>query len=175
MSDKVYKKIREALESDLGAIVEIYNSAIPDRTATADLEPVSVFSQRSWFFSHNSATHPIWVIENPIEAVEPKDQILGWVSLQPFYGRVAYHKTAEVSIYIHPNYQNQGLGKLLLSHTIQASPNLGISTLLGFIFGHNLPSLKLFANLGFNQWGFLPKVAELDQVERDLAILGLRL
>jgi len=160
-------KIREAQADDLAAIVEIYNMAIPDRMATADLELVSVFSQRSWFFSHNSSTHPIWVIENP--------QVIGWISLQPFYGRVAYEKTAEVSIYIAPNYQNQGLGKLLLNYVIQASPSLGISTLLGFVFGHNQPSLKLFTSLGFQQWGLLPKVAELDRVERDLAIVGLRL
>jgi L-amino acid N-acyltransferase YncA len=159
--------IREAQADDLEAIVQIYNAAIPDRMATADLELVSVFSQRSWFFSHNSLTHPIWVMENP--------QIIGWVSLQPFYGRVAYEKTAEVSIYIAPDYQNQGFGKLLLNHAIQTSPSLGISTLLGFVFGHNQPSLKLFTALGFEQWGLLPRVAELDRVERDLVILGLRL
>ncbi len=163
--------IREAEEKDLVAIVEIYNAAIPDRIATADLELVSVFSQRSWFFSHNSETHPIWVIEDS----QFLGQIFGWISLQPFYGRVAYHKTAEVSIYIDRDRQNQGLGKLLLAHGIQTSPSLGISTLLGFIFGHNQPSLKLFSGLGFEQWGFLPKVAELDRIERDLAIVGLRL
>jgi len=165
----MHLKIREAQENDLEAIVEIYNAAIPDRMATADLEKVTVFSQRSWFFSHNSETHPIWVIENG------NSQVLGWISLQPFYGRVAYHKTAEVSVYIDPKFQNQGLGKLLFAHIIQASPNLGISTLLGFIFGHNQFSLKLFKHFGFEQWGLLPKVAELDRVERDLAILGLRL
>ncbi len=166
-------QIREAQENDLEAIVQIYNAAIPDRIATADLEPVSVFSQRSWFFSHNSESHPIWVIENLNE--DQNSQILGWLSLQPFYGRIAYHKTAEVSIYIDPDFQNQALGKLLLAHAIENSPSLGISTLLGFIFGHNQPSLKVFKHFGFTQWGFLPKVAELDQVERDLAILGLRL
>lgn len=165
-------KIREAEADDLEAIVEIYNAAIPDRMATADLEPVTVFSQRSWFFSHNSETHPIWIIEK-IEGENA--QILGWISLQPFYGRLAYHKTAEVSIYIDPNHQCQGLGKHLLVYVIQVSPSLGISTLLGFIFGHNQPSLNLFEGLGFARWGFLPKVAELDQVERDLAIVGLRL
>jgi phosphinothricin acetyltransferase len=164
-------KIREAELDDLEAIVEIYNAAIPDRMATADLAPVTVFRQRSWFFSHNSETHPIWVMEK----IEGENiQIIGWISLQPFYGRLAYAKTAEVSIYIDPANQRQGLGKILLLHVIQISPSLGISTLLGFIFGHNQPSLMLFNGLGFDQWGFLPKIAELDRVERDLAILGLR-
>jgi phosphinothricin acetyltransferase len=29
--------------------------------------------------------------------------------------------------------------------------------------------------LGFEQWGLLPQVAELDGIKRDLVILGLRL
>ena len=47
--------------------------------------------------------------------------------------------------------------------------------LLGFIFAHNEPSLRLFEKLGFARWGCLPRVAELDGVERDLVIVGLRI
>jgi phosphinothricin acetyltransferase len=46
--------------------------------------------------------------------------------------------------------------------------------LLGFIFGHNEPSLRLFESFGFERWGFLPNVAELDGLERDLIIVGRR-
>ncbi|MNL65666.1 putative phosphinothricin acetyltransferase YwnH [compost metagenome] len=49
-----------------------------------------------------------------------------------------------------------------------------MNTLLGFIFGHNAPSLGLFASLGFTRWGDLPRVAVLDGVERDLIIVGRR-
>ena len=49
-----------------------------------------------------------------------------------------------------------------------------IRTLLAFVFGHNAPSLKLFARFGFERWGTLPRVAELDRTDRDLAILGRR-
>jgi len=40
---------------------------------------------------------------------------------------------------------------------------------------HNKPSLQLLKTLGFQHWGYLPKVAELDGIERDLVILGLRI
>jgi phosphinothricin acetyltransferase len=43
------------------------------------------------------------------------------------------------------------------------------------VFAHNAPSIALFERHGFVRWGLLPGVAELDGVERDLAILGLRL
>jgi phosphinothricin acetyltransferase len=49
---------------------------------------------------------------------------------------------------------------------------LGLKTLLGFIFAHNQPSLQLFNSFGFQRWGYLPAVAELDGVERDLCIMG---
>jgi len=39
--------IRTALESDLPAIVEIYNSTVPSRMVTADTEPVSVESRKT--------------------------------------------------------------------------------------------------------------------------------
>ena len=50
-----------------------------------------------------------------------------------------------------------------------------ISTLLAFVFGHNDASVRLFRDAGFADWGTLPRVAELDGVERDLVILGKRL
>ncbi|MDP4105019.1 MAG: N-acetyltransferase, partial [Bacillota bacterium] len=56
----------------------------------------------------------------------------------------------------------------------KACPMLHVKTLLGFIFGHNEPSLKLFSKFGFVKWAHLPKVAELDGIERDLIILGKR-
>lgn len=159
--------IRHATENDLHAIVAIYNASIPSRMATADLEPVSVTSRINWFKKRSPVKHPLWVIE--IQGV-----IAGWLSFQPFYGRPAYHATAEVSIYIATNYQRRGLGNRLLTEAIRQSPNLGLKTLIGFIFEHNEASLKLFEKFGFERWGDLPGIAELDGIERGLVILGLR-
>ena len=160
--------IRHATEADLRTIVAIYNAAIPSRIATADLKPVSVESRLAWFEEHSPATRPIWVIE-------PEGVVAGWLSFSSFYGRPAYHATAEISIYIAPDYRCCGLGRQLLAQAIHQTPSLGLKTLLGFIFAHNQPSLKLFETFGFQPWGHLPKVAELEGVERDLVIMGLRI
>jgi L-amino acid N-acyltransferase YncA len=160
--------IRHAKEVDLPAIVEIYNASISGRLATADLTPISVESRLDWFHAHSPDKYPIWVVDY-------EGEIAGWISLQEFYGRPAYHKTAEISIYIAHAWQSKGLGKELLHNAIAQCPNLGIYTILGFIFGHNYPSLKLFASFGFEQWGCMPKIAELDGIERDLIVLGLRI
>ncbi|WP_341524566.1 N-acetyltransferase family protein [Nostoc sp. UHCC 0302] len=160
--------IRHAIETDLPTIVAIYNTAIPTRMATADLEPVSVESRLAWFNGRSPSQRPLWVIE--VEGV-----IAGWLSFQSFYGRPAYNKTGEISIYIAPAFHRCGLGRQLLAQAIDESPSLGFKTLVGFIFAHNQPSLKLFETFGFQRWGHLPKIAELDGVERDLVIVGLRI
>jgi phosphinothricin acetyltransferase len=166
-------QIRLAVETDLPAIVEIYNASIPSRLATADLEPITVESRRTWFRSHNDR-YPVWVITIGSRDIQSdrNEQIVGWLSLQMFYGRPAYHKTAEVSIYIDPNYHGQGGGKKLLGYAIAQCPKLNISKLVGFVFAHNAYSRRLFGSFGFKEWGFLPHIAELDGIEQSLIILG---
>ena len=161
--------LRDADPGDLPAILEIYNSTIPTRLATADTENVSVESRRSWFDDHSAGRRPLWVLESPGRTID------AWLSFQDFYGRPAYGSTAEVSVYVAEARRGQGVGRTLLETAIGRAPEFGIRTLLGFIFGHNQPSLGLFESLGFASWGVLPAVATLDGVDRDLVIVGRRL
>ncbi|MGG1677145.1 GNAT family N-acetyltransferase [Neobacillus sp. NRS-1170] len=161
-------KIRDAEISDLPIIVDIYNSTISSKMVTADTEQVSVESRMKWFNDHSPAFRPLWVVES-------NGNICAWVSFQSFYGRPAYNATAEISIYIHQDFRGKKLGKYLIQQALDACPKLKIKTLLGFIFAHNEPSVKLFNSFGFEKWAHLPNVAELDGVERDLLILGRRI
>lgn len=160
---------RNVETKDLEQIVAIYNSTIASRMVTADTEPVTVASKQQWFAAHNTQNRPLWVVQN-IE-----NQIIAWVSFQSFYGCPAYNATAEISIYINENQRGKGLGKQILQHCLEQAPNLGIKTLLGFIFSHNTPSLKLFHFFGFENWGTLPNIAVLDDHKYSLTIVGKRL
>ena len=166
--------IRDAREEDLPAIVAIYNASIPGRLATADGDPVSVESRRSWFRDRAWDRHPVWVSEQQQER-EGAGRVTGWLSFGKFYGRPAYAATAEVSIYVDPAAHRQGVARDLLRQAIARAPALGLSTFLGFVFAHNAPSVALCESFGFAEWGRLPRIAQLDGVERDLLILGLRL
>lgn len=75
--------------------------------------------------------------------------MIGWVSLQNFYGRPAYNATAEISIYLQEAARGKGFGKIILQSCMDRCKSLDIKTLIGFIFMHNDPSLKLFRQLGF--------------------------
>lgn len=161
--------LREAAEADLPAIVEIYNSTIPSRMVTADLEPVTVEARRPWFFAHQNPSRPLWVLCNG------SDTVCAWLSFDTFYPRAAYDGTAMIAIYVAASHRRSGLGQALLREAMARAPQLGLHTLLGYIFGHNEPSLRLFAAHGFERWGNFPRVAVLDGVERDLIIVGRRL
>jgi phosphinothricin acetyltransferase len=161
--------IRHARAPDLPTIVDIYNASIPGRMATADTAPVTVAQRESWFREFDPAHRPLWVWCDATD-----DAPRAWLSLRSFYGRPAYRSTVEVAVYTAPQMQRHGLGKALLIHALAQSTTLSIKTFLAFVFGHNTPSLALFGGAGFHRWGRLPAVAELDGVERDLVILGLR-
>jgi phosphinothricin acetyltransferase len=157
--------VRNATIGDLEAIVAIYNSTIASRQVTADLEPVTLESRLAWFDAHDASTYPLWVAERD-------GSLLGWVSFSSFYGRAAYRRTAEVSIYLAEESRGQGLGASLLETVLKRAPEFGFTTLVGFIFGHNTPSLALFEKFGFQRFGTLTGVAELEGVRRDLVIVG---
>lgn len=161
-------RFRDATTEDLPRIVDIYNSTIASRMVTADTEKASVESRRKWFDEHDSLKRPLWVVEN-------EKSIIGWVSFQSFYGRPAYAATVEISIYLDEHFRSRGLGKHILQYCIDRSPEFGIKTLLGFIFAHNEPSLRLFHHFGFEDWATLPNIAVLDGQEKSLKILGKRI
>jgi L-amino acid N-acyltransferase YncA len=161
--------IRDAVEADWPAIIAIYNFTIACRSVTADLEPVTLESRRLWLQSHTPDKHPLWVMEC-------QGEVAGWLGFQAFYsGRQAYYKTAELSIYVAPDYRRKGIGQKLLQTAIACSPGLGITNLVGLIFATNTASLRLFEQFGFEQWGYLPGVAEFETTACDLVIVGRKL
>jgi phosphinothricin acetyltransferase len=159
---------RHATLEDLERIVAIYNTTIAGRMVTADTEPVTVESRHNWFYAHDEHRRPLWMIYDGAENI-------GWMSFQSFYGRPAYNGSVELSIYLDERFRGKGYGREILRYAIDVSPQYGIDTLMGFIFAHNIPSLKLFEQTGFKEWAHLPDIAVLDGERRSLKILGYQI
>lgn len=157
--------LRLATMSDLPIIIDIYNQTIPSHEVTADLKPVTVDQRRAWFLEHTPEHYPMWV-------VLLDEMVVGWLSFSPFYGRAAYAKTTEIAIYLDRSVQGKGLGSQVLEQVPIQLAKVGLTAVIANIFSSNLPSIKLFKKFGYEQWGFLPAVAELNGRSNDLVIMG---
>ncbi|WP_237343020.1 GNAT family N-acetyltransferase [Vitreoscilla sp. C1] len=122
-----------------------------------------------WFQAHQKPHRPMLVCCNT------DNQILAWGTFSDYYARAAYDITAEISIYVSETQRGQKLGQTMLQYMLDIAPSLNIKNVVAVIFGHNTPSLALFKKFGFAQWGLLPRVCELDDIEADIVLLGKRL
>lgn len=164
---------RPAVFEDLPRIVEIYNHAVATRESSCDLEPISVAAREKWFHAHTGSRRPIWVAE---DADAPERGVIGYLGFYYFMNeRPGYFITADLAVYLHPEYHGKGLGTYLLGEAIRAAPALGVETLAVTIFASNAASIRLFEKHGFERWGFMPRVARLGDIERDLVMMGRRL
>ena len=161
--------IRPAQIDDLQRIVDIYNQAIPSRCSTADLTPIRLEDRRAWFASHSAEKYPLFVAE--IDHV-----ITGWCSISPYRpGRMALRFTAEISIYLDQAFHRQGVATNLINYAITQCPKLEIKTLFGILLERNIASRKMMEKLGFQQWGYLPQVADFDGEECGHLYYGKRI
>jgi phosphinothricin acetyltransferase len=164
---------RDAVATDLPSIVEIYNFAVATRESSCDLEPTTVEARRDSFSKHSPGHRPIWVA---LDADAPERGAVGYLGFFHFMNeRPGYFITADLAIYLHPDYQNKRLGTYLLGAAIRHAPALGIEVLAVTLFASNQASAALFSRHGFERWGFMPRVARLGNTERDLVMMGRRL
>src|SRR4029450_10706441 len=103
--------IRDALESDLPAIIDIYNATVPTRMVTAELEPATVEARLPWFREHSPNQYPFWVAESD-------GHVIGWLDFKRFMPRCAYRGTAEISVYVDQKFRRQGVALRFLKQAI---------------------------------------------------------
>jgi phosphinothricin acetyltransferase len=139
--------------------VDIYNQSIPSQQATGDTQPVSVEGRLAWFHEHRPEQHPIFVSE-------VDGRVAGWCSLSPYRpGRAALRFTREISYYLDSAYHRQGIGTALVEHALAACPTVGIRHVFAIVIEGNQASVKLLEKMGFEPWGFLPRVVDFDGKE----------
>ncbi len=142
--------IRPATESDQQAIMEIYNDAVQNTTATFDTEPRSLQNQLEWFRKHKK-NHPVFVAEE-------NNRVVGWASLSPWSDRCAYDTTVEVSVYIHNGFRGQGIGSQLLEIVTMEGKKVNNHTVISRITQGNEVSIHLHEKLGYQHIGVMKEV-----------------
>jgi len=100
--------------------------------------------------------------------------VVGWAALTPVSGRCVYAGVAEVSVYVDPAHNGQGVGKALLQALVTESEAGGVWTLQAGIFPENSASIRLHQGAGFRQIGVREKIGKMGNRWRDTVLLEKR-
>lgn len=101
-------------------------------------------------------------------------RVAGWAALTAVSGRCVYAGVAEDSVYIHPDFKGQGIGKQLLHKLVEASEKEGIWTLQAGILNENKASIKLHEQCGFRVLGVRERLGKLNGQWRDICLMERR-
>lgn len=143
--------IREAIEVDLPGITEIYNWAVENTTASFDINPQTIEQRAVWFSHYGGDRFPLVVY------VE-KGEVAGYASLSEFRAKEGYKNTCELSVYVHPEYQRQGIGRKLMDHVIQLGREAGYHVIISCITSDNNVSIQMHEEIGFELCGNMKEV-----------------
>jgi L-amino acid N-acyltransferase YncA len=142
--------LRRATEADGQAILDIYNEAVVNSTATFDLEPRTWEEHQRWWEEHR----PPYELLVAVVA----NTVVGWGSLSPFRAKPGYRFTAQDSIYVHEDFRRRGIGAALLHLLIETARERGFHSIMALIDGDNTVSIHLHERFGFSQVGTFPEV-----------------
>jgi len=141
---------------------EIYLAGIAGGNATFETEAPS---WEEWDAKHLTFGRIVAVVE---------DDVKGWAALSPVSTRAAYRGVAENSVYVAPEAQGRGLGRLLLQTLIVESEANGIWTLQTSIFPENVVSIQLHLVCGFKEVGYRERISRLNGVWRSTVFMERR-
>jgi phosphinothricin acetyltransferase len=144
--------IRPAKHEDLESILDIYNEAVRNTTATFDTIERTNEQQYAWFAKHKS-NHPVFIAEE-------NDVVVGWASLSAWSDRAAYDGTVEVSVYVHHEHRGKGIGKKLLEVITLEGKRVNNHTILSRISAGNDVSIHIHEALGYNHIGIMKEVGK---------------
>ena len=156
--------IRAANESDLPAILTIYNDAVLYTTAIWNETPVDLANRRAWFEGRRAAGFPVLV-------ADANGRIAGYGSFGDFRPFEGYRVTVEHSLYVAADARREGLGSALLAALIGEAHGLRKRMMVGAIDATNAASLALHRKFGFVENGRLPGVGEKFGRPLDLVLM----
>ena len=142
----------EANEQDLDSMLELYNEYIENTSVLFDNSRISLeeFLTRV-HIRHN--TYKTFIIRE-------ENQFCGFCFLTQFRKKSAYEKTAEIGIYLKPEFTRKGLGQEIVPYLEAIARKQQSEVIITSISGENVASQSLFRTLGYEQCAHYKKVAE---------------
>ncbi|KQW43446.1 MULTISPECIES: GNAT family N-acetyltransferase [unclassified Roseateles] len=142
-------RIRPSTDADLPAIQAIYAVAVLNGTGTFETEVPGVDEMGRRRQEVLGRSLP-WLV------AERDGVVLGYAYANYFRPRLAYRFCVEDSIYLSPDAQGQGIGRLLLAELIARCEAAGARQMLAVIGdAANIGSVGVHTALGFEHTGVL--------------------
>lgn len=142
--------IRSAIFEDISAMLAISNAEAEVSPANFSITPESLGDWQSLFTSTQSRFPNLVAVEN--------NTLIGFAKTIPWSARCAYEHTAQISIYIAPEYQRKGLGKELYAQLFQMLDESNFHTIIAGITLPNDASVRLHESMGMKHFGTFPEV-----------------
>ncbi len=142
--------IRNAVEDDLPAINDIFNHYVSTSTCVWTTCLCSEENRKDWFIKHRSSL--------PVLVAEYDDTLVGWGALSWFDTACTSSKTVENSVYVHHNFQRQGVGRKILEELVLLAKEAGLVSIIASISSDQAASIALHVSAGFAEAGNLKRV-----------------
>jgi len=144
--------IRPAALADIAAITRIYADAVRNGTASFELEPPdeTEMARRQKALLDGGYPYHVATIAG---------SVAGYAYAGPYRARPAYKWSVEDSIYVAPEMQRRGIGRLLLTKLIAESEARGFRQMIAVIGDSaQIGSIAVHAKAGFSHVGTLRSV-----------------
>lgn len=145
-------KFETIKEQDLQEVKRIYDWYIENSTATFHTEPVPTDQLKEFVY----VNHPLY----QSYLIYTEGEIAGYCFLTNYKKRQAYDRTAEVTIYLKPEYCRKGIGKAALNHLEDRAKENGLKNLIGIVTGDNEDSIALFEKSGYTLCAHFKNIGE---------------
>lgn len=136
--------IRNVRKEDIAAIAAIYNGYIADTCITFETEPVSAEEMGKRIQSFTEKGYPCLVCEE-------NGKVAGYCYAHAWKEKQAYSRTAETTVYLHPDSKGRGMGRQLMTALVDSCRQKGLHVLIACITVPNEASVRLHESLGFRQ------------------------
>lgn len=150
-------RIRHATTDDAPAVAAIYNHAILHTIASFWTEPRPDAELAREIAQADESTYP-WLVAEEEDAAGT--QVIGSAWSKRWNPRTAYDITCEVSIYIAPAAQGQGVGKALYTDLFSRLKAIGYKHIIGGISLPNEASVRLHESMGMKRVALFPGIGE---------------
>ena len=145
-------ELTDLRDKDYEIVKEIYDYYVVNTTVTFANEKPALSELKETIVTGHAKYKSYLIIAD--------SNICGFCYFSQYRKRQAYDRTAEITIYLKPEFAGKGIGKQTLEKLKTIALENGIAVLIGTITAENLQSIRLFENCGFEKCAYFRQVGK---------------